>query len=170
MNPSFFGDSYDLVKRFFCHELASLGYVVAIEPLLTGDWNGADSDFYRLVGVEPLVDRKSPPDRKALFFDPDTGINDKGGRQHVSFERLAQEASNFDIVFSFDQAFSRQANPATVMRLKLAAIYARGCHALYYDSHARFLFAATAKQPLDELRVHLISLGLPTSRLVESGT
>jgi hypothetical protein len=25
MNPSFLGDSYDLVKRFFCFELSALG-------------------------------------------------------------------------------------------------------------------------------------------------
>jgi len=43
-------------------------------------------------------------------------------------------------------------------------------HAMYYDSHARFLFAATAKHPLHELRTHLVSLGLPVSRLLEGGT
>ena len=39
-----------------------------------------------------------------------------------------------------------------------------------YDSHARFLFIATQKQALDELRAHLVSLGMPAKRLLESGT
>lgn len=36
MNRKFFGDSYDIVKRFFCVELAALGYSVEVEPMFTG--------------------------------------------------------------------------------------------------------------------------------------
>jgi hypothetical protein len=56
------------------------------------------------------------------------------------------------------------------MREKLAALQVQGCYAMYYDSHARFLFVATERHPLDELHVHLVSLGLPASRLLTSGT
>ena len=51
MNPDFLGDSYDLVKRFFCHELTALGYVVVIDPMFTGTWNEREQDFYRLIGA-----------------------------------------------------------------------------------------------------------------------
>jgi hypothetical protein len=170
VRPSFHGDSYDLVKRFFCHELAALGYVVVIDAMFTGTWNGKEQDFYRLLGA---VSREaSPPGtvQSALFLDPDTGINSKGGKQHVSFDRLAQEASAFAIVFAFDQSFSRQAQADEVMNGKLAAFEARGCSAMYYDSHARFLFLSRQKHRLSELRAHLVSLGLPSERLVVSDT
>lgn len=170
MNPAYFGDSYDIVKRFFCQELSSLGYVVAIDPMLTGDWGGTERDFYRLVGVEPLAEHRSHSSRRALFLDPDTGINVKAGTQHLSFDRLAHEAAKFDLAFSFDQSFSRGAKALTTMREKIAALQDRGCQAMYYDSHARFLFATTKRHRLYELRDHLVALGLPASRLYEGDT
>jgi hypothetical protein len=171
MNPKFFGDSYDLVKRFFCLELLALGYAVTVDPMFTGEWNGAEGDFYHLLGVE--AGRQAPSSssrRRALFLDPDTGVNAAGGKQHVSFDRLVHETEGFELVFSFDQSFSRQADPGSALREKLAALRARGCHAMYYESHARFLFAARARHPIDELREHLVSLGLPASRLIEGGS
>ncbi|MGA2220985.1 MAG: hypothetical protein ABSH21_04250 [Verrucomicrobiia bacterium] len=113
---------------------------------------------------------KSPFFPYGPILGPDTGINEKGGKQHVSFGRIALEASRYALVFSFDQSFSRKAKPLEIMRSKLAALQDRGCHAMYYNSHARFLFVTTRKPPLHELRAHLISLGLPQERLLESGT
>ncbi len=173
MNPDFLGDSYDLVKRFFCHELTALGYVVDTDPMFTGTWNEREQeDFYRLIGAVRRELSLHVPDQSALFLDPDTGINTKGGRQHVSFDGLAQAASAFAIVFAFDQSFSRQtqAVQVQVMKRKLAELEGRDCHAMYYNSHARFLFASKQKRCLRELRVHLLSLGLPPERLLESGT
>jgi hypothetical protein len=167
MNPTFFGDSYDIVKRFFCRELSELGYSVAVDAMLTGNWSGAENDFYRLISVKFEPTKKPNSTRTALFLDPDTGIHKKGGKQHVSFERLAHEASKYELVFSFDQSFSRQEKPATIMREKLAVLQSSGCHAMYYDSHARFLFVASKRHPLDELHTHLVSLGLPASRLMQ---
>jgi len=170
MNPAFFGDSYDLVKRFFCAEISSLGYSIAIDPMFTGDWSGTENAFYRLLGAEPNGEVLSDAKPRALFLDPDTGVKQKGSKKHVSFARLAQETKKFQLVFSFDHSFSRQANPVTIIREKLAELRALGCHAMYYDSHARFLFASAEGHPLSELRAHLLSLGLPSSRLIESGT
>lgn len=45
MRPEFFGDSYDIVKRFFCETLRSLGDTVYIDPLFTGDWSGQETIF-----------------------------------------------------------------------------------------------------------------------------
>jgi hypothetical protein len=42
VNPNFFGDSFDIVKRFFCTELAALGYYVIAEPMFTGDRSVAE--------------------------------------------------------------------------------------------------------------------------------
>ena len=49
MNPSFIGDSYDLVKRFFCFELRALGYKVVVDPMFTGEWKGRECDFFSLL-------------------------------------------------------------------------------------------------------------------------
>ena len=73
MNPAYFGDSYDLVKRFFCRELALLGYSVFVDPMLTGTWSVNEKEFYRLIGAEPVSRGRPIPQRAALFLDPDTG-------------------------------------------------------------------------------------------------
>jgi hypothetical protein len=170
MNARYLGDSYDLVKRFFCQELRALGYHVTADPMFTGAWDEERLQFFRLIGVDPAGNAAVRAGRTALFLDPDTGVNHKGGKQHVSFDRLALEATRYTVVFSFDQSFSRQASPLELMRGKLSALKKRGCHALYYDSHARFLFAASREETLVELERHLVALGLPTSRLLGTGT
>lgn len=137
MNPEFLGDSYDLVKRFFCRELVALQYEVVVDPMFTRTWGNREPHFYR-------------------------------GKQHVSFDRVVREATTHELVFSFDQSFSRQAKPRDVMQAKLAAVSSRGGRAMYYDSHARFLFVSLKEHPLQELREHLVSLGLPAERLLES--
>jgi len=38
VNTKYLGDSYDLVKRFFCRELKNLGYQVVADPMFTGSW------------------------------------------------------------------------------------------------------------------------------------
>ena len=164
MKPSFLGDSYDLVKRFFCFELSALGYNVVVDSMFTGAWKRRKREFYSLIGV--AMDVPAPPHsaRTALFVDPDTGVKHKGSTQHVSFDRLAQEATSHALVFSFDQSFSRRAKPIEVMKGKLSALKDRSCHAMYYDSHARFLFVSKHEKSLRELRAHLVSLGLPTKR------
>src|SRR5262245_8467165 len=110
MHPDYFGDSYDIVKRFFCEALRRLGYRVYIDPMFTGEWSGQETAFYRLLGVEQLMSTSAPPTSStptALFLDPDTGINRKGSRSHVSYERVVSEAQKHKIVFAFDQGFSR---------------------------------------------------------------
>ena len=166
MNPLYLGDSYDLVKRFFCRELSLLGYSVSVDAMLTGDWNSSERDFYRLIGAAPLNDEVPISNRAALFLDPDTGINARGGKQHASFERIAKECASYELVFAFDQSFSRQAKAKDVMRKKLSALRGEGCHGMYYDSHARFVFVANERSVLDELQIWLVSLGLPESRLL----
>ena len=170
MNPTYFGDSYDLVKRFFCAELSALGYSVAVNPMFTGTWSGAEDEFYRLIGVEHAALQGGATTRSALFLDPDTGVKENATPKHVSFHQLVAESARYSLVFSFDQSFSRKFKPAVVMREKLASIRELSCHAMYYDSHARFLFVATQEKLLHELRAHLVSLGMPKSRLLSNET
>ena len=71
----FLGDSYDLVKRFFILALQALGYAVAIDPMVTGDWMGGEQDFHRLLG---LLSNRPPKDKTlqhCLFLDLRPGQN-----------------------------------------------------------------------------------------------
>ena len=168
MNPAFLGDSYDLVKRFFVLELQSLGYTVAIDPMFTGDWMGREGDFHRLLA---LKSRRLPDGRtmkRCLFLDPDTGLNERGGKQHASFERVAREAQENELVFAFDQSFSRQASPNEVMKKKMSRLAEHGVRSIYYNSHARFLFASRSEELLLEMISHLVQVGMPRSRFVTS--
>jgi hypothetical protein len=92
--------------------------------------------------------------------------NKRGSVQHASFDRLAKECMNYELVFAFDQSFSRQAKATEVMREKLLTLRDLGCHGMYYDLHARFIFVANKSHALDELQLHLVSLGLPEARLL----
>jgi len=166
MNPAYFGDSYDVVKRFFCSELRSLGYNLVVDPMLTGSWEGAEKQFFRFLGAAPYESAPTIASPVALLIDPDTGVGAKSGRQHVTLERIAELTRTNAIVFSFDQSFSRKHQPKQAMRRKLEELAEYGCRGAYYDSHARFLFASSEQLRLEELVNHLVSLGMPESRFV----
>ena len=165
MNPAYQGDSYDLVKRFFCRELQHLGYTVAVDPMFTGEWCNSELTYYRLISATPLSELSAAA-RTAILLDPDTGVREKATRSHVSFERIIEEARTHDLVVAFDQSFSRGASPKEAINGKLSSLHALGVHGMYYDSHARFLFAASESARLYELRAHLQGIGLPDFRLV----
>ena len=167
MHPEYFGDSYDLVKRFFIQELKAIGYSICVDPMLTGHWNELEDQFFKLIGA-PKTSQSAQAVRRAMFVDPDTGINSKGGKAHVSFQVLAEHACSNAIVFAFDQSFSRQHKPKVSMLEKLGQMHIHGCYGMYYDSHARFLFISKCQGSLKEFKAHLVSIGLPITRLVES--
>ena len=170
MNPAYFGDSYDVVKRFFCHELRVLGYSVSALPMFTGEWERMQSEFLRFVGAKPIESSSVESGRGALFVDPDTGVHRESSQKHVSLRELATHTEKYRIVFSFDQSFSRQHVAMNAMREKLALLAEAGCSALYYNSHARFLFVSAENEPLSEFRAHIESLGLPAFRFVTRDT
>lgn len=166
MNPAYFGDSYDIVKRFFCSELRVLGYRVAIDPLLTGKWNGTEQAFYQFVGAWPHEGAQSAGSDVALLIDPDTGIRSRPGDHHVSLQSIAKSAQVHEMVATFDQAFSREHDPREVIRRKLNELHELGCHGVYFNSHARFLFASREPARIEQLVNHLVELGMPRSRFV----
>jgi hypothetical protein len=170
MNASYLGDSFDIVKRFLCEVLKSLGYEVFIDPMFTGEWKEEKSAFFKFLGVEPVCTKLSYRSCSALLVDPDTGVNQTGGLKHVSFDRLIFELEQHALVLAFDQSFSREANKREAIRRKLDAVSKRGCHGLYYDSHASFLFVSHDVTRLARLRKHLLELGIPAGRLVQPGT
>ena len=164
MNPAYFGDSYDIVKRFFCGALRELGYTVYVDPMFTGDWSGSEKVFLDFIGAKCVEESTVRDSRAALFIDPDTGVSNKRSKQHVSIERLANELSKYSIVFAFDQSFTRNLSAGTQMRGKLAGLHDCGCFGFFYDSHARFVFAARSENLLRDIQQHLNQLGLPKIR------
>lgn len=166
MNPLYLGDSFDIVKRFFCGAMCELGYAVYIDPMFTGTWSGEDEAFGRFVGATHILHRDSTQQKTALFFDPDTGVKDLPTTAHVSFDRLAQALGDYQMVFAFDQSFTRNSAPRDQMNQKLAQMRSRGCDGFYYDAHARFLFLSRDADLLGDLERHLCGLGLPGRRLI----
>jgi hypothetical protein len=163
MHPDHFGDSYDIVKRFFCQELRAAGYEVFADPMFADGAEIPATAYHRLLGAAPVRRRVSRG--SALFLDPGTGVRQRGGRRHISFDRLAEEAKRYALVFAFDQSFSRGESDSTVMR-KLRPIAELGCCAMYYSSHAHFVFVARRAATIRRLRLRLMQSGLPESRLV----
>jgi len=170
MNPTYFGDSYDVVKRFFCDQLSTLGYEVIAEPMFTGKWDGREAAFVRFIGTRLAAGGSQAPDRTALFLDPDTGVSIKASPSHVAISDLAARASRYALVFAFDQSFSRGRDPKQAMREKLSCLSDRGCHAMYYDSHARFLFVSASQRSIHEVRNHLVQIGMPDERFFPQGS
>ena len=68
MNPKWFGDSYDIVKRFFSTSLQNLGYDVYIDPMFTGEWEEDEEKLYRFLRMRPVAEYEEG--ESALFLDP----------------------------------------------------------------------------------------------------
>jgi hypothetical protein len=166
MKPEYFGDSYDIVKRFFVEILSASGYHVNVNPMLRGEWNGREKDFYRFIKASPDPNN-IPGQKKALLIDPDTGISERKTVRHVTVECIAESLLDHDIVCSFDQSFQRGKDPLAEIKNKLLRLNKTGNFGFYYNSHARFLFASKSKNLLDEIERKLLKTGLPSSRLVK---
>jgi hypothetical protein len=166
MNPQWFGDSYDIVKRFFCERLAALGYTIYVEPMLTGEWGGVEADFYRFLGVRHTEECRSSNIHSAILIDPDTGISSRPSSRHVSPEQIMQRLEKYGIVFVFDQSFSRGSGAEAQIQEKLRKIESLGAFGFYYDSHAKFLFASRSQTQLTTLMDDLRLCGIPSARLI----
>lgn len=151
MNPEWFGDSFDIVKRFFIGNIRELGYQVYVDPMLTGDWRGLEQKFYDFLGVAPLGDFKRTVDRTALLLDPDTGVGREPTKKHVTIEKIVDLLQYYESVMSFDQSFSHGCNSIEEIRRKLRSLQAMNAVGFYYDSHARFLFSAKSMPVLMQL-------------------
>jgi hypothetical protein len=167
MNQLRFGDSYDIVKRFFCEVLRGQRYDIFIEPMFTDERQSSkESLFYRFLDVKHVSDHTRGRTSTALLVDPDTGVSNHDRKKHVSFDRIADLCKVHRIVFVFDQAFSRSRSRDEQMKEKLTALVRRKRTALYYKSHACFLFASRSRKSICRLRDHLVRLGVPEKRLV----
>jgi hypothetical protein len=166
MNSQWFGDSFDIVKRFFIGNIREMGYQVFVDPMFTGEWNGLENKFYDFLGAAPLESLATSRGKTALLLDPDTGIGLNPTKQHVTVRMIVNYLQEHEIVFSFDQSFSRGGDALKKMREKLSLLKKEGAAGFYYDSHARFLFSAKSPEVLANLKRHLVTAGLPEKRLI----
>jgi hypothetical protein len=167
MNSEWCGDSFDIVKRFFVAVLQGAGYRVYMNAMFTGRWNGKEKVFHRFVGAStPSPNALPSREKSALLIDPDTGIGKIESPKHVTVETIVCNLEHHDIVFSFDQSFSRNRAPLDQMKEKLEILSKNGALGFYYDSHARFLFAAKSPTIICAVRDAILATGLPQKRLI----
>ena len=166
MNSQWFGDSFDIVKRFFIGNIREMGYQVFIDPMLTGEWNGLENKFYGFIGAAPLESLATSVGKTALLLDPDKGIGLYPTKQHVTVRMIVNYLQEHEIVFSFDQSFSHSVDALKKMREKLNLLKEEGAVGFYYNSHARFLFSAKSPEVFANLKRHLVMAGLPKKRLI----
>lgn len=168
MNPDWFGDSYDIVKRFFINLLKENGYKVFVNPMFTGNYQGIEDSFYYLIGASKF-DRNNISSKKiALFLDPDTGIGKRKTSKHVIMVDIIEELKQYDLVFSFDQSFSRNKIANVQMNEKLKPLSDKGLFGFYYNSHARFLFAGKYRNDMEVVISAILNSGLPKKRLISN--
>lgn len=165
MNPEWFGDSFDIVKRYFVGVLKDAGFKVYVDPMFTGDGKSIENEFHAFVGAPRHNGGKPSVRKSALLLDPDTGVGNKKTARHVTLDDISKDLKNHSVVFSFDQSFSRSRTGEEQMAEKLKALSDMDIHAFYYNSHARFLFAALRKPDIDTVISALHSSGLPRSRI-----
>ncbi len=168
MRRQWFGDPFDIVKRFFIEVLRDLGYRVYIDPMFTGDWREEGPAFWKFLGVTPVEDRKEADQPAALFFDPNTGVGRRTSCDHITTGDLLRALKTHEVSLAFDQSFTRSRDAKEQMLAKLRRIEGGGAHGFYFDSHARFLFTSQSKERLADLRSQLERIGLPPRRFVQS--
>jgi hypothetical protein len=165
MNPTYLGDSYDIVKRFFCDVSRSLGYTVYVDPMFTGSWpRSASRSFLRFLGARELATSVTGP--AVLLIDPDKGIRERPGPAHTTFSAIAARCQQFAFCIVFDQSFSRGPHVRDGLVRKLRSLRALGIRGVYFDSHARFLICGKKPAPVMRFQKALTETGLPRERFV----
>jgi hypothetical protein len=163
MNSDWLGDSYDVVKRFFVGCLRDLGYQVYVDPMPTGSWSQSAS-YLEFLGARHV--REAKPGKTALLVDPDTGIGTRSSKKHTTIRHIVGQLDRHELVFVFDQSFSRGHPALPQLGAKLREFATHEVHAFFYDSHARFLFASRSATALAAAREAFVKLGLPSRRFV----
>jgi len=170
MKSQYFGDSFDIVKRFFIGNIREMDYQVFVDPMFTDEWNELEKNkFYDFIGAVPLKSLATYSGKTALFLDPDTGIGRNPTKQHATIGKIVDYLQQgHAIAFSFDQSFSRGGDVLQQMREKLRLLKEKDKDAagFYYNSHACFLFSSKSPEVLENLKLHLVKAGLPEKRFI----
>jgi hypothetical protein len=184
MKLSYFGDSYDIVKKTLLQWLSPYGPWSA-HPMFTEPVDSLEAErFSRFLGV-PLVseevlrvgcDRRSyfqPCSRcQSLFLDPDTGVRLKPVRRgraprYIFADELIDlvGARPGWLTLVFDQALAIGSEHKQI-RDKLKYFAEKGVHGFAYMAQASFIVLAQARIIRRARQSLLKASGLPTRRIV----
>lgn len=186
MRMQFFGDSYDVVKRFLLHTVAPEAKWTAL-PMFTHEVTADDiAAFEAFLGVRvasPRVMMKSTDrathlsalaNHRHVFLDPDTGIklkpsNGAKATKYVFGPELVSlcKQSRGRLLLVFDQSVPRGKERKAIAK-KLAYFRERGLHGFAYLSHACFLVLSSSESQCCAARKRLLASHIPNARLVDA--
>lgn len=191
MDPSKFGDSYDIVKQAMLRWLTPLG-TWAVHPMFAKDYRCSHptfaNEFRRFLDAPILTQEPIPhkPRRSGyfekslraftqdhLFFDPDKGLALPGstwGKEHLTTQELCEIGHNYPgkLVLVYDQSFARMREDKRRFKTncKLKWLKQRELYGISYYSHANFLLVSKDGDLLERAR-RTLSVRLPDCRLIQ---
>jgi len=162
MDESYLGDSYDLVKRFFCQTLYPIAPLYAHAQFVPSEIREA------YVAATTIPFFSVPPQGPfGILLDPDKGVClGRATRKHASLSLIVELHQRFcpKYIVYFDQSFNRNLDLKEQMRAKGDLLQRHGLQALYYVSHAPFLFTAQDSDTIDQILRRLLAAGIPKCR------
>jgi hypothetical protein len=184
MREHYFGDSYDIVKRFLLQSLAP-AKEWAVLPMFTHEVSPNFVPEYetflqaRVASADLLTasaDRTSYFAASALgkhvFLDPDTGIRlEPLRRSNAASYVLASEVVELCVhdperlVVVFDQSLPRSGTKYAICK-KLAYFHQKGLSGFAYVSHSCFVVLSAGAAGCSAARANLIATGLPSDRIL----
>jgi hypothetical protein len=180
----FFGDSYDVVKRYLLHTMAP-GAVWQAFPMFTGEVTEPEvAELEAFLGVKVAASSTLAvqTDRAAylradqswthIFLDPDTGVRlgPCGGERSTHYV-FAQELLDLchqrpdRLVMVFDQSLARGRTEQDT-NTKLDYFAANGVFGFAYHSHACFIVLSATQSGVDLARDRVVASHMPLARLV----
>jgi hypothetical protein len=169
MRRDYLGDSYDAVKRLWQQILSEWAPLYAEPRFIPKD---LQEEFTRLTAIPMLQGTPSGP--YSILNDPDIGIrlpgedNQAESRQHITLPTIDRQlrAETARVVITFDQSDYRHSGLKLdgQRRAKMRWLADGGVFALYYVSHAPFLFACSDANTRQQLQQRLLAFGLPNNR------
>jgi hypothetical protein len=168
MNSKCSGDSYDLVKRVLLEVVSNSGLEVYADPMITDSMPEIEKQFHVLINAKQLPAGIISKKFHCLFVDPDIGLSEKKTKLHVTFYELQNKLSIvWDLIFVYDQSFSRSIKSNERIQIKLMKLRLIGLNAFYYASHANFLFVSKDKNILEMVEQKLLGFGIPNKIIVK---
>lgn len=187
MRMQFFGDSYDIVKKFLIRSLAPDAEWLAF-PMFTHKVKRKDVEaFEKFLGVRiasetvitATTDRpqllRAPVHHRHIFIDPDTGIRLRATKGLNSAKyifgseliTLCNESPE-RLLLVFDQSVPRGGERRSIED-KLGYFRKNNICSFAYLSHACFVVLSASGPACQEAYDRLLDSGLPASRLFTGG-
>jgi hypothetical protein len=170
MNEKHFGDSYDIVKRFWSDCLSAEAPLYSHARFIRPELR---ERYAKLTKIPVLTELPEGP--FGLLLDPDTGIpfptnkRESLSRTHLPLGHLLgfEEELNPRYIICFDQSFYRHHKLSRKKQraAKMKFLRAKGMSSFYYVSHAPFLFTSRSAKALKRILERLMSAGIPTKMI-----